>query len=119
MGTVPLREHFEALLSERDKALAVQTMELHRRLDGLNHAHDQAVEVQRTYVTEEKFDAFVARFEENKAVTAEALTLARGNVQGRTERRGDQARGLGLQIAAGSLFVAVCAVITVVATRGG
>ncbi len=117
MANVSLRDHFEALLRERDKALDVQTKELHRRLDALNHAHEQAVEVQNTYVTEEKFEAFVARFEENKTVTGEALTLARGNVQGRTERRGDLARTVGLQIAAGSLFVAVIALVAVVLTQ--
>lgn len=117
--TLPaLKEHFEALLTERDKALVVQHAELARRLDDLNHAHQRAVEVQNTYVTDEKFEAFVARFEENKEVTATALTLARGNQQG-TERGGqlverrrmERDRVWQLLIASAVLVVAVVTVI--------
>jgi len=44
-----------AVLEERlrnmDKALEIQAKEYDRRLHELNHAHEQAVEVQHTYVT--------------------------------------------------------------------
>jgi hypothetical protein len=105
--TLPaLKEHFEALLRERDKALWVQTKELHRRLNTLNHAHENAVQIQRTYVTDEKFEAFVARFEENKEVTAEALTLARGNALGRGSRSTDWTRSATLVLMGASVLVA-------------
>jgi hypothetical protein len=118
--TLPaLKEHFEALLRERDKALDVKSAELARRLDDLNHAHQRAVEVQHTYVTEEKFNSFVERFEENKATTAEALTLARGSEQGtervavHTERRREaKDRSVHLLIAAGVALLAVVTVVT-------
>jgi len=46
-----------AVLEERlrgmDRALELQAREYDRRLHELNHAHEQAVEVQHTYVTEE------------------------------------------------------------------
>src|ERR1051326_2906122 len=45
-----LKELIETGLKARDKALEVQSAEYARRLDALNHAHEQAVEVQRTYV---------------------------------------------------------------------
>ncbi len=40
-----------------DRALRMQAEEYRRRLDVLNHAHEKAVEVQHTYVTQEKYDA--------------------------------------------------------------
>jgi hypothetical protein len=79
-----LKEHFEALLAERDKALVGQHREYERRLDELNHAHQRAVEVQHTYVTDEKFEAFVERYGENRDATATALNLAAGSKQGVT-----------------------------------
>lgn len=47
----------EARMAERDKALKVQAKEYERRLEALNHAHEQAIQVQHTYVTEDKFEA--------------------------------------------------------------
>src|SRR5579859_4418720 len=56
--------------------------EIQRRLDTLNHAHEQAVEVQHTYVTDEKFGDFADRYDENRELVAKALTLAEGKDQG-------------------------------------
>lgn len=61
------REYFERLLKEiekryeqrfreQDKALQLQAAEYSRRLTALNHAHEQAVEVQHTYVTQDKYE---------------------------------------------------------------
>ena len=53
-----------AVLEERlrsmDKALALQAHEYDRRLGELNHAHEQAVQVQHTYVSEEVHERDVA-----------------------------------------------------------
>lgn len=40
-----LKEYFESLFRERDKALDLQFKENSRRLDTLNHAHEKAVEI--------------------------------------------------------------------------
>lgn len=53
-------ERFDAL----DKALALQAEEYERRLTALNHAHDKAVQVQHTYVTQDKFEDRVATDQE-------------------------------------------------------
>ena len=68
-----------AALSE---ALRLQAAEYERRLNTLNHEHARAVEVQHTYVTQEKFDDFVSRYQSEKATTEHALTLAAGNKEG-------------------------------------
>jgi hypothetical protein len=68
------REDRQALLL----VLVVLCLEGLRRLKVLNHAHEEAVEVQHTYVTQEKFDDFVDREAENRSVVAKALTLAEG-----------------------------------------
>ncbi len=49
-----------AVLEERveqmDKAIKLQASEYERRLNALNHAHEKAVEVQHTYVTQDKYE---------------------------------------------------------------
>lgn len=47
--------------TERDKALALQLVEFLRRLDALNHAHEQAREKERDFIGREAFDTFVVR----------------------------------------------------------
>jgi hypothetical protein len=69
---INLREHFEKIISLRfdaveertdlafraqDTALRIAAAELSRRLDGLNHAHEQALEAQRLTVPRETFEA--------------------------------------------------------------
>lgn len=39
-----------------DKALGLQAREYERRLSDLNHAHEKAVQVQHTYVTQDKYE---------------------------------------------------------------
>ncbi len=53
------RDRYERERSEtdRDKAIKLASDELARRLTDLNHAHQQAVEVQATYVPRETFEA--------------------------------------------------------------
>ncbi len=88
-------ERFEAerdrriteLRKQSEKALKLQHSEYERRLSALNHAHDQAREVQRTYVTDEKFGDFVKRYEENREIVAKALTLAEGKTTGSLDAR--------------------------------
>lgn len=46
----------EERIAGMEQALELQTAELARRLDTLNHAHEKAVEVQHTYVTAEKYE---------------------------------------------------------------
>ena len=75
-----------ARLEERDRAtrraLKLQAREYERRLRVLNNEYQRAEAERGRVVSIEKFESFEQRYEENKAVTAEALTLARGNQQG-------------------------------------
>lgn len=70
-----------AVLKERlrgmDTALSLQADEYDRRLDELNHAHEEAVRVQQTYVTEEvhRRDVDAARTAA-LAVASEAVSKA-------------------------------------------
>lgn len=48
----------ERILSIRE-AIKLQAIEYERRLSALNHAHEKAVEVQHTYVTQEKYDDYI------------------------------------------------------------
>jgi phage protein D len=51
---------FEKHMSERrssdQQALSLQAREYERRLVALNHAHEKAIEVQHTYVTQDKYE---------------------------------------------------------------
>jgi hypothetical protein len=78
--------------------------EIQRRLTTLNHAHEQAVEVQHTYVTAEKFEDFTDRYDENREIVAKALTLAEGKGQG-------VGQSWGVIVAVITIIVAVCAVV--------
>jgi hypothetical protein len=79
--------------------------ELQRRLGILNHAHEQAVEVQHTYVTDEKFGDFVKRYDENREAVAGQLA----------ERRGDKATGIRWTAIAVTIAVGAIGAIIVVA----
>ena len=65
-----------AVLEERlrgmDEALRVRTAEIARRLDDLNHSHDQALSVQKTYVSEEVHDRDVTALRATVSALAEA-----------------------------------------------
>lgn len=91
--TVPLREFMcreidhvkelmQARIEERDKARVLQAAEISRRLLDLNHAHEQNIERNAEFVSEEKFGGFVREFREYKETTSEALTLAQGSAKG-------------------------------------
>jgi len=71
-------QRFEAM----DEALRLKSEELSRRLDILNHAHEQAREVQSTYVPREVFEGFVQAFTEYKDTTNRALILREGRTAG-------------------------------------
>jgi len=47
---------FDLKLSAKETALQLQATEYERRLEVLNHAHDEAVRVQNTYVPRDLFD---------------------------------------------------------------
>ena len=53
---IALREFIDRILAERDKALALQAREYERRLDELNHSHDEARRVLGTYVTRDVYE---------------------------------------------------------------
>lgn len=55
------------------EATALQAIEYERRLQTLNHSHDKAIEVQHTYVTQD-------RYEDKIASTEAAFHLAVGQV---------------------------------------
>jgi hypothetical protein len=58
---VSLREHIAALRAEDQRALQLMTAELARRLDELNHAHQQAQEKERNFISREAFETHVQR----------------------------------------------------------
>lgn len=51
-----LREYVDVRFDENKHKDAVTAIELARRLDILNHAHEQATKLQETYVSREVFD---------------------------------------------------------------
>lgn len=55
--TVSLREHFDALLAERDKAVQAALNANDRRLDALNEFRGQLEDERGTYATKELLDA--------------------------------------------------------------
>lgn len=52
-----LDKQMKAVLEGRDKALQLQAAEYERRLTDLNHAHQEALRVQHTYVTQDKYES--------------------------------------------------------------
>ncbi len=97
-----LVEHGDKLDEERDRARKIALIELERRLDDLNHAHQRAADVLATYVSREVWDKYrdddmewkrneevtravwvtQAEFRTYKETTQNALTLAMGKAQG-------------------------------------
>jgi hypothetical protein len=100
-----------ARLDERQKAdrraLKLQTRELARRLDDLNHAQRLTRERDQTFVSAEKFDDFVARYNADREAVAKALTLAEGNKQGTVEHRTGLSQNATLALAALAIVVTV------------
>jgi len=85
-------EHTARLTSEKsvEKALALQAQEYERRLDALNHAHQQAIEAQAMTVPRETFEAYI-----KEAKTA--LDVALKNLNDRIEaRKGEVDRRLSI-----------------------
>jgi len=94
----------EQRFAAMDTALELKSEELSRRLDILNHAHEQAREVQSTYVPREVFEAFVASFTEYKDTTNRALILREGQSSGISSLTG-------LLVAFGGLALTVIVII--------
>jgi hypothetical protein len=57
-----------------DRALTLSAQELSRRLDTLNHAHEQAREKERDFISRESFDTFTVR-------TADDFSVLRREIQ--------------------------------------
>ncbi len=57
-----------------DRALSLSAQELFRRLDTLNHAHEQAREKERDFISRESFDTFTVR-------TADDFSVLRREIQ--------------------------------------
>ena len=90
---VALREFIERVLSERDKALALQAREYERRLDELNHSHDEARRVLGTYVPRDIYDRDFDRIRE-------VLATLKTNLEKELATRTGFSRGLGTWIIA-------------------
>jgi hypothetical protein len=56
-----LKELHEQRFAEMDKAIVLLATEMARRLDVLNHAHEQAREKERDFIGREAFETFVQR----------------------------------------------------------
>jgi hypothetical protein len=61
---VTIVSHFNAVLAERDKAIEVAFIELQRRLDILNHAHDDMKDRDKSFYSREMHESFAAKIEE-------------------------------------------------------
>jgi hypothetical protein len=102
---------FERRASDQ-RALKLQASEYERRLEDLNGAHEKAVQVQHTYVTQEKFEDFVARYDADREAIAKALTLAEGSEHGQGRLIGFIVGGLGAMVGLGSLILVIGDVLT-------
>jgi hypothetical protein len=63
-----LKELHEQRFTSTDKAILLAAGELARRLDVLNHAHEQAREKERDFIRREAFDTFVQRVTDDLAL---------------------------------------------------
>ena len=101
------RERVDTLLKANREALELQAREYERRLAALNHAHEKAIAVQHTYVTQdkwedrvasesaaretallridEKFTDYVKRYEQRQREVDQALTTQKASAE--TARR--------------------------------
>jgi hypothetical protein len=61
---VSLVEHFNAVLAERDKAVELAFTELARRLDILNHAHEDMRKRDALFYSKETHDAYAIRIDD-------------------------------------------------------
>ena len=70
-------------LESSKEALGLQALEYERRLDVLNHAHEEAKDVLSrygsTYLTIDRFDRFYVEFTEWRRATDERLTEIKGS----------------------------------------
>jgi hypothetical protein len=74
------RAVMKAELEARDRAMEIQTKELSRRLDELNHAHQRAQQDKAEFLNKTTYDAFLKGYETwNREVNAYM-----SNQQGRT-----------------------------------
>ena len=63
-----LKELHEQRFVSTDRAIVLAASELARRLDVLNHAHEQAREKEREFIRREAFDTFVLRVTDDLAL---------------------------------------------------
>jgi len=75
-----LKELHEQRFASTDRAIVLAATELARRLDVLNHAHEQAREKERDFIRREAFDTFVLRVADDFALLRrESQTAAVAN----------------------------------------
>ena len=71
---------WKAETESRDKARDIQAMELSRRLDDLNHAHQNAEKDKQAFLTKATYEAFLKGFES----WSREVNTYMSNQQGRT-----------------------------------
>lgn len=77
-----LKEHLEALMEDRDIAVKVAFTELQRRLEVLNHAHQDAREKERDFFSRDQHEIFSASIHtEIESLRKELHLLQRPNYQ--------------------------------------
>ena len=102
-----LKELHEQRFQAMDTALELKAEELSRRLEILNHAHEQAREIQSTYVPREVFEGFVQAFTEYKDTTNRALILREGKTEGFSVSANVLASALGIFLVIVGLAISV------------
>ena len=98
-----LKELLEQRFEAERRALDIQSAELARRLDILNHAHMEAVRVQNTYVPREMFEQY-------REATSKAMSLREGQSKGITST-------VGFVITLVVALTGVIGVVALIATR--
>ena len=88
---IALRDFIERVLAERDKALDLQAREYERRLDALNHSHEEARQVLGTYIPREVY-------EHNHEQLRESMNVLRSTFEREIATRSGFSRGFGTLI---------------------
>jgi hypothetical protein len=134
------RERVDTRLEATAEALRLQAAEYERRLATLNHAHEQAVEVQNTYVTQEKYEDklaaeaearetalqridekfadYVRRYEQRQREVDEQLTIQRTTAETAATIAQDTAAKTNRNIAALGVLISALVVVMNVADVG-
>ncbi len=70
-----IKEYFDRIIQDREKALVIAVRELERRLDSLNHAHELAREKERDFLSREAHDVFTREIRKEISLLRDQIIL--------------------------------------------